>query len=702
MLAYRKIILIIGCAATFILAAFIGKKMLITQRTLPSYELIDHSAIVDYFPKSVSEINQLADRAIAQAKKEIDNIIAVPDNERSFSNTAEAFDRATAYNFSIAQSILSTLFSVSTDKSIRDTAHEAMLRMQQFAVDTFGHNVPLYQAFKAYVNDNAKNENLSEKQWYYLNELMKDFKRAGLELPEADRKKAQELEKELSALSMQFSENINSDKSQLIVSKEQLAGLDEDFINSLEKSADGNYVLKMDYPTYFMVMEHGSNPETRKQLYYKFVNRAYPANLAILNDIVAKRDQLAKVLGFESYAHLNLDNEMAKNPKRVEDFLNELLAKASAKEDEEFKLLNKDLPEGVQLSADGKLYPWDKMYVSSQYKKKHYQLDNREIAEYYPMENTIKGLINIYEQFFNIKMTELPIRGLWHDTVTLMELRNKSDDALLGLILLDLYPRTDKYCHACEITIIPALTDATGIKPALAVVLANFPKSTPTKPSLLKLDEARTFFHEFGHAIHTIMGATQLAGTSGTNVKTDFVEMPSQMLEEWLWDPAIIKMLSHHYKTGEQMPDTLIKKIVDLKNFASGSSLDRQIMYAMLSLQLFGAGEKKDIAALQQKLHGLTRKHEVYDTQNHDFASFGHLTGYGARYYGYLWSKVFALDLFSEIQKVGLLNPAIGTKYASIILGNGGSVDPNVLLEQFLGRAPSVDAFITDMGLTAQ
>ena len=391
-------------------------------------------------------------------------------------------------------------------------------------------------------------------------------------------------------------------------------------------------------------MEHATNADTRKRFYKAFTNRAYPANVDLLNQIIKKRDELAHLLGFDSYASLNIDSQMAKTPEKAEAFLNDVFKKASIKETEEYKRLISDLPESVTLANDKKIHPWDKAFLQEYYKKKYYNVDNREIAQYFPMEQTIDRLMNVYKQFFNIELSTQPITGLWHEDVTLMQVRRKSDNVLLGNIILDLYPRENKYGHACQITVIPSMTLPDGsIQPALAIVVANFAKSTETKPSLLELHDVRTFFHEFGHAIHTVLGATDLATTSGTSVKTDFVEMPSQMLEEWLWDPEILKMMSAHYKTGEPLSDDYIKRIMSLKNLTVGFFLNRQIFYALLSLHLFGSGQEKDSNQVARDLYKKTRVYDEFDLDNHDQASFGHLMGYGARYYGYLWCKYLRL-----------------------------------------------------------
>jgi thimet oligopeptidase len=457
--------------------------------------------------------------------------------------------------------------------------------------------------------------------------------------------------------------------------------------------------LTTDYPTYLGVMDDCSVEETHKQLTRAFENRAYPINEGVLKTVIAKRDELARELGFASYADLDLDNQMAKKTDVAEKFLNELLKRSAPKELQEFKQLTAQLPESVTLTADGKMKSWDRAYLRARYKKQHFNLDERVVAEYFPMEETLKRLFGIYEEFMGLKFTIKSASHLWHEDVQVIEAYDAATQKLLGYLLIDLHPRPNKYTHACHGNIVPAVTLADGSQPyVVSLVIANFPKSTPTKPALLKRDDVSTFFHEFGHALHGLLGRTKTASFSGTRVKTDFVEMPSQMLEEWMWEKDVLKRVSSHYVSGESLSDELIANILASKHFDTGTFLQRQAYLSFISLNYYKAGADKDVSAIMRDLFIRTRPHVAYDDQGHMFASFGHLTNYGAKYYGYMWSKVFALDMFDVIKKHGL-NREIGRKYVEEVIGKGGSQDPKELLVAFLGREPQQDAFFKDMGL---
>ncbi len=649
------------------------------------------------FNLSVQEIPGQVDRVITELKNHVQKIISIPREERTFENTARALDYLTSLSdFAILGNVLQILELSSTDQAIREAAHKGFIDLQGVGIDYISNNKELYRAFKEY--SEMSDEPLSDEQKYYVREVMDDFKRSGVDLPEDALNKVKELKKEIAQLSLAFDAAIAQDQSTIEVDREGLQGLEDDFINGLKKTDQGRYILGVDYPTYLKVMDNASSEDTRKRLYKAFQNRAYPKNEETLRKVAEKRDQLAKLLGFDSYAALDLDDQMVGSPKRARAFIDELLERAKKKELKEIEMLKNELPESVVLTPDGKLKPWDVAYLSNWYKKNHFQVDEDKVAEYFPMEKTIKGLLSIYQTFLPIEFEEVPVQGFWHEDVKLIEVYSKNKKELLGYLLLDLFPRPHKYSHAAHAGVIPSviLPDGTSTK-RISVVWANFPKSTATKPSLLQRSDVKTFFHEFGHALHAVLGRTNLGSFAGTSVKRDFVELPSQMLEEWLDDKAILKKISSHYKTGEPLSDDMIDNILALKKLFSGSFVLRQVILSLFALDLFGSGEEKDPYALLEKLQKQYSS-ILFDTENHMYASFGHLTGYGAKYYGYLWSRVFAQDIFDQIKAHGLLNPEIGKKYAEMILSPGGSKHPDVLLQNFLGRAPNQKAFLQALG----
>lgn len=650
------------------------------------------------FPHTVQDLKDRTQSAIDDAKKRLAAILVVPNEERTYQNTAYVLDQLVGFSpLAIWGSVSELVSMVYTDATMRDEAREVSKRISAFYVDEISNNKPLYEALKSYAA-NTK-EDLTPEQKYFLQETLADFKRGGLDLPDDKRAKVAALKKDLADLGIAFEMNVASDNKTIEVTKEELAGLPDAFIENLKKTADGKYVLGTDYPTYIPTMEECRIEETRKKLYHAFENRAYPINEGVLKEVIAKRDALAHELGYASFADLDLEDQMTKRPHVALEFLDELLKRCEPKEQAEFKAMTLNLPESVSLNAEGKLKPWDRGYVRAQYKKHQFNLDETAVAEYFPMEKTLKSLFDIYQEFLGLSFKIKPASNLWHEDVQVIEAYDGATQKLLGYLLIDLHPRPNKYTHACHGSVVPAVTLIDGSEPyVVSLVIANFPKSTSTKPSLLRRDDVTTFFHEFGHALHGLLGRTSIASCSGTRVKRDFVEMPSQMLEEWMMEKDVLKRVSSHYLTGEPLSDELIKNIIASKHFDTGSFLQRQAYLSLVSLAYYGPGADKDVAAIMRDISLRTRPNTAYDDQTHMYAAFGHLTNYGPKYYGYMWSKVFALDLFSVI-KAHHFSREIGKKYVDEVLSKGGSKDPKDLLIAFLGREPKQDAFFKDMGL---
>ena len=271
-----------------------------------------------------------------------------------------------------------------------------------------------------------------------------------------------------------------------------------------------------------------------------------------------------------------------------------------------------------------------------------------------------------------------------------------------GYILLDLFPRPGKYTHACHRGILNAIKPCpkAGGMPSVGIVVANFPKPVGDRPALLLHEDVATFFHEFGHAIHHLVGRTELGRFSGHNVCRDFIETPSQMFEEWMWDRDMLKLVSSHYETGEPLPDDLMDKKLELKTFGAGHFVKHMVLYSLLSLNYYLPGAEKDTDEIKREAWELCFRFTEYDPETHKQASFGHLMHYGAKYYSYLWSQVFSLDLFEHVKQYGLLNPEVGKRFVAQVLGRGGSEEPGKLLKDFLGRPPNQEAFLRGFGFT--
>lgn len=637
-------------------------------------------------------IKERVQDAKERALHDLEAIYCVDDTQRTFENTIRAYDEALAHFRSIL-SPLAILQMISPDQEIRDASRTAVRDMTSFSIDHFSQNRRIYDAGLAYLARHDS-ENLSSEEKYTLQEMIMVFKHLGFHLPDSVQDKLKSLKKELAQHQLAFNTHIAQVKQTVQATEQELAGLSEEYLKTLKKTDDGSYIIGVDYPTYTHVMANCRVELTRKALWKEFVSRAYPENIQELKKIIELRDEIAKLLGYSNYAELDIDGQMAHNISTVEDFLADLLKRSETLVKQEFEDLTKKLPESVVLTDNQKIKPWDRWYLANYYTQNRLQLNELEISNYFPLDHTITALLDIYQKFFDLTLTKVTIDGLWHEDVQALSV--SKDGVFRGYILLDLFPRENKYSHACTVTAVNAIHRNEQLYPGLALVIANFPKPTEDKPALLTRSNVGTFFHEFGHALHVILGATELHMNAGTQVKRDFVELPSQILEEWMIQPQFLKQVSSHYQTGAPLSDELIEKITSLKR--SILALRDQIFRAIVSLELFKRDPQENMHELIHKIFDQIMTAVEYQDDNYFYASFGHLMGYGTKYYGYLWSEVYALDLF-DIIKQHNFSPEIGQKYIDTVLSKGGSEDPMNLLRNFLGREPRSDAFLKNLGL---
>jgi len=664
--------------------------MFFLSRILAFFPLIHNAQeIHDWFPTSQSVIEETAKASALKFEEELERFLTIPLEERTFDNTIRTWDALSGGIFQ-ASSCLSAMREIHPDKSIRDLADSSSQKLQQIFRDALMAHPEIYQACLAAEKNSSV---LLEEERYYFDDLVLNFKLGGMALPDEQRALFGKIQQEIAALESLFNRNIAENSSVLYVPKEALVGLEEEWIAAREKTEKGLYKLSCDLPTYYAVLGQCSVRDTRKAMHKLFNNRAFPENEEILKQLIAKRDQIAKLLGFSSFTACSISSQMAASSENAYAFLKQVKERASIKAKSEFQKVTKNLPESVLLSDAGQIEPFDAMFAFSSYEKERFSVDQNKIAEYFPLEKTVQGLIHVYEKFFKLSIKEVSHSIQIPDLKTL-EIREETG-GLLGVILLDLFPRAGKCSHrGLHCSLISSYSPLQGPNyRALSLIIGNFTKPTKNSPSKMTHSEVTTFFHEFGHAIHNVLGRSSFWSFCGTRVKRDFVELPSQLLEGWMLDASILKLVSSHYLTGAPLSDELIANLKKAETFQLGTWVQRQCFLSELSLALFEEGEKKDPTALAHQIWAREKPHEHCAPTNHMHASFPHLSGYGPRYYSYLWSKVFALDLFEKIDQEGLLNPIIGTHYARTILSKGGGKDPNQLLFDFLGRKPSVEPF---------
>ncbi|MBI2070154.1 MAG: Zn-dependent oligopeptidase [Elusimicrobia bacterium] len=637
--------------------------------------------------------------ACAQAKERSDaglkTLAGVGADKRSFDNTVLAFE-STLQDYVDAINGPTFLKYVSTDKTVRDAAHECEVDSEQYGVEVYTRE-ELYNALKAYSGTKPALQGEDKK---LLEKILLEFKRNGFGLSSDKRAKIKELKKRLIDLELTFGKNLNEVKDQLELTREELEGMPEDFINRLSTAVAGRFIVTLDYPDYFPFMENARRWDARKALETKYDNRASTMNIVLLEEAIGLRHEIANLLGYPTHAHYVLEDRMAKDPKNVKDFLNRLQAKLKPLAEAEIKerLSIKAAQEGKK--ADKKLYVWDWRYYNNQLKKSKYDIDQEKIKEYFPLEVVTGGMLEVYQKLLGLKYRKVEDGALWHQDIVLYEVRDAGTDDLIAHFYMDLFPRDGKYKHAAAFTLVKGrrLPDGSYRKPVSSIV-ANFNKPTADRPSLLKHDEVETLFHEFGHIMHQVLTKAKYGRFSGTSVARDFVEAPSQMLENWVWGKEVLKSLSGHYKDKNQkLPDELLGRMIAAKNMDSGLRYLRQAFFATVDLE-YHTRPKADSTALYADLMEKVSLIPMNPATNPQ-ASFGHLMGgYDAAYYGYLWSEVYSADMFSRFEKEGVMNTDLGRLYRELILEPGRSHDEAEQLTKFLGREPNEEAFLKSIGI---
>lgn len=631
--------------------------------------------------------------ARVKLEKDLAALIAIPQAERTFENTIMGYERAFD-NYGNALGMSGFLSYVSTDKKFRDAANDLQMQISQYMVDVATRR-DVYKAIREYTDTNPR---LDPVQAKLVKEMLIGFKNSGMDLNDADLEKFKALNKEKAEYIIKFDKNIQEYKDPLAVTQEQLRGLGEDYIKKLSKTDDGKYLVTLDYPDYVPFMQNADDEQARKELEFKFNRRGGQENVELLEKTLTLRREIARLLGYKNHAELRLEDRMAKNPKTVMAFLKDLQKKLKPlgkKEDKEM-IAYKNSKTGKNSRT---LYSWESGYWSNKFRKENLELDSEKIKEYFPSQVVIDGMLDLFGGVFGITFEPVDI-PVWHPDVKAFKIKDKASGELVAYFYMDLYPREGKYKHAACFGLVEGeeKQDGTYQIPFVAIV-ANLNKPSGDTPSLLKHSEVETLFHEFGHVLHNALTKAKYSAFSGTSVSWDFVEAPSQMLERWAWDPQVLKKISRHYKTGEALPDDLIKRMIAAKNFGAGGMYLRQDFFAQYDMTLHTADTTPDTTKLYfeltKKIRGLPLTKGTIPQ-----ASFGHIMGgYDAGYYGYLWSEVIAEDFFGEFKKNGIFNPETGLKFRREILEKGGTLDEEKMVENFLGRPADNKPFLKSIGL---
>ncbi len=659
--------------------------------------IVGFNKTIDFKSLKGGHIAEAVDYVLKVADEIKDEIINVSESKRNYDNTLLRIDDM----YNVIESVWNPGYlmgSVHTEESIRNEGLDASKKIENYMTD-LSLNEDLYAAVLSYSKtDNAKDLRGYKKK--FLDDTLLDYKRTGFNLPKEDRDKVKEFLDRLTDLGLEFDKNIRAAQDTLFLDEIDLIGLPDNYKKE-RLQADNKYAIDMSYPSYSTFMKLAESDRAREELRFKFYNRAVDTNIEVLDNILRTRIDLVKLLGYHTYADYRTEDRMAKNAKNVWAFENDLKIKLREK-------AKKDLVEmmAIKSKRTGKkivynIHPWESAYYENKVKLEKYNLDSEEVKQYFEFNNVTKGLFAIYQLLFNIKFEKIENASVWHEDVQMFSIYDKSTKGLIGNFYLDMFPRANKYSHAAAFSVVMGKrTDKGYQKPATALV-CNFPKPTKFQPSLLSHDNVETYFHEFGHLVHGVLTKSDLVSYAGTSVARDFVEAPSQMLENWVWKKESLSLFAKHYQSDEIIPDELLDKMIAAKNINSGTKGLQQVFYGIYDFSLNDGFDPDGIESTTDLIKKLKNEITLYPYQEgtHQQASFGHLNGYGAAYYGYKWSEVYAQDMFSVFEKEGILNPRTGRKYRKIILEKGGTADPLKLVEQFLGRKPNSEAFLKSMGI---
>ncbi len=649
---------------------------------------------------TADDIRRGVSEAIRRAEQLADELAAVPDGRRSFENTVLPLDEISNV-IGQASGAFGFLSQVSDDPELRSVAHAEEERLDVFAT-SLGFREPIDRALKAYAQ-RAELEALPDDARRLLEFALRDYRRNGFGLPQTERDVLQQLHERLVGLGIRFRRQIDEYEDAIEVSREELSGLPDGYINRLqtvEANGSTRYRVSLDYPELHPFLDSADDAERRRELFFKNHNKAADQNIALLEEAIGVRDEIARRLGYESWAAYVLEIRMAKQPDAVLEFLVDLGQRLAGKLGDDLSALADEQERRTGMSSAVGIADW--RYYTNRVIQREYQVDPFAVASYFPLETVLEGMFDIYQRLVGVRFeprTEASTTA-WHPDALPYDIVDAESGEALARFYMDLHPRPGKFGHAAAFTLRGGrrLSGDAGYQQPVSAIVANFTRPGADSPSLLRHSEVVTLFHEFGHILHQTLTQAQYTRFSGTRVERDFVEAPSQMLEHWCWQPSMLRSFSRHYETGDPLPGDLIERMIESRFVSSGIATLRQIYFSRLDMAYHGPGAQKDTDAIARELHPLTGFPFPEDT--HFQAGFGHLFGYDAGYYGYLWSRVFGDDMFTRFEEPGASVAAVGREYRTGILELGGTKDAEELVKSFLGREPNADAFLRELGLS--
>ncbi len=647
----------------------------------------------DYTTATAESVRAATDSAIGEADALVAGVVssaAAP----TFDSTLGALELAGA---AVAEGYGRGAFlgQCHPEADVRDAGIAAEARLNKWRVAlVFRRDV--YQAVRAFAGTDAAAA-LTGEEARLLEHWMRDFRRAGHELPDEDRTELERLRTRLVEVEVEFGRNINEYRDAIEVTRDELDGLPDDYVARLSPGErGGTYRVSLDYPELNPFLEQAHDRERRRELFTKHWSRTVEANRPLLEEALRLRRRIAELLGQATWAHHAMEMKMARTPERVRRFYDELLPQLSAQVRRELDGLAERMH---NRGHDGPVMAWDWRYEHEALRRAEYGLNQNEIAEYFPLESVIEGMFELTGEVFGLDYRVVDEALAWHPDVRLYEITDRGSGRHVAHFYADLHPREGKFGHAAAFPLTIGHRDADGAWVApVSAILANFTPPSDDRPALLKHSEVETLFHEFGHILHMSLSRATYARFSGGETEWDFVEAPSQIMEHWTWEPSVLQRFARHHRTGEPIPTELVERMREARWVDVAIHIGVQAFYGQVDLALHAEPQVGDIDEALRRSYAVTGM--PYPEGTFLLSGFGHLLGgYDAGYYGYLWAEVIGDDMFGRFAREGVTSPKVGATYRRQVLEPNGTRDADELVRDFLGREPSNEEFLRLRGM---
>lgn len=661
-----------------------------------------HVALVlPTYPKTADEVRSMTEASLHDADTALAGLAGQNVSKLTFASTFATYDAITGEVSTFAGQI-GTVAETSPDKAMRDTAREMAVKIEAWGI-ALDYREDIYRVLKIFAEAKPK---LDAQEQRLLDFTLRSYRRAGLTLSPDERKTVEKLRKELSETEQQFAININQARAPLDFTAEELAGVPDSLLKSPDVlQPDGRYRVMGNITWHAIaVMDNATKSETRHRLYLARNTLAKDTNVAVLSKLVSLRAELAHRLGYANWADFRTETRMAKNGAAAVKFEEDLVTGLQPKFAAELETLRQMKAAETHKPA-AKLDPWDTSYYMNQLKKQRYAVDAEQLRVFFPYQATLTGMFNIYQRIFGLKFTQVEPPYVWTPGVQLFVVADAVTGVPMGSFYLDMFPREGKFNHfACFPQMPGRMLPEGRYELPVATLVCNFPPPSADKPSLLSHGDVETLFHEFGHVMHAMLSRARFAGQTSNGVPLDFVEAPSQMLENWVWDKAVLDTFAADYRDpSKKIPAETILALTRAREATDGYLNRRQLSVGLVDLTLhthsMAEAEKLDVVA---ETNAVLARVTIAPAPDTAFVTyFGHLAGYDGGYYGYLWSKVMAIDMASEFKKApdGFLDATVGRRLRDEVYAAGDTRDVAVSVEKFLGRPRSMKPFLEYVGI---